>query len=138
MAIEKDIAIHHTEGVENVVDYVYDIEKTDVIKHGYGVAGDMKFDVYKIEGADQDIVNALDYAANLEKTVFELDGDQEILVSGIGCNPDTAPMEFQLTRDRYYRLVGDEHRVTPPTSSVNRTHIICSSSFIESGIPLKA
>ena len=111
MAIEKDIAIHHTDGVENVVRYVDDPEKTDVMKHGYAIAGDMKYDIYKIEEADRDIVNALDYASNLEKTVLELDGDQDILVSGIACNPDTAAFEFQLTRDRYYRMTEGEIRV---------------------------
>jgi len=87
MAILKSIPIHESKGINNVVDYISDNEKT-VIK----VAEDDK---------GNNTEKALSYAEDLEKTLFELDGDRSVLVSGYNCNPVSAPEEFQALRIKY-------------------------------------
>ena len=93
MSIEKDIAIHATDGVKTVLDYVKDVkhagEKTDL---GLFLADQAS-----------DVDNVLSYAQNIEKVAFTLDGDATLLVSGVGCEPATAAISFQMDRDRYYR-----------------------------------
>lgn len=84
MAIEKDIAIHGSSGISQCIDYVVDKEKTDVT--GFPAS---------------DINNLLSYAENLEKTVFSLDGETSILVSGVNCSELTAPEDFARTHDKY-------------------------------------
>ena len=103
MSIEKDIAIHATDGVRNVLDYVTDKEH-DGFKASLALH-------HLLESPDID--NVLAYAQNLEKTVFCLDGDDTLLVSGVGCNPATASIAFQLDRDRYYRESRMAMRPTP-------------------------
>lgn len=60
--------------------------------------------------AKPDVQAVFEYASNLEKTQFVLDGDEDILVSGIECTPEMAPMEFQMVRDRYYAKRGGDGR----------------------------
>lgn len=87
MAILKSIPIHESKGINNVVDYISDNEKT-VIK----VAEDDK---------GNNTEKALSYAEDLEKTIFELDGERSVLVSGYNCNPVSAPEEFQALKIKY-------------------------------------
>lgn len=93
MSIEKDIAIHHSSGVQNVVNYIEDPDKTIL------TGSQNRSDVVEID-------NVLDYAQNIEKTLLTLDGHQDILVSGIHCTPELAPLQFQMDRDRYYFHIG--------------------------------
>lgn len=88
MAIAKDIAVHGSSGTNNVLSYVTNEEKTNMNTCGY-------------ESNHINCDNLFSYAENLEKTSFVLDGDEEILISGYRCSPETASIEFQITRDRY-------------------------------------
>lgn len=90
MAIEKDIAIHGSSGITQCIDYISDSEKSDTSK-------------YPDNNASSDINQLLDYAGNLEKTVFALDGDQTILVTGINCHEKLAPRQFARTHQAYER-----------------------------------
>ena len=74
MAIIKTIPIHDKRGIKNAINYVADEEKTTV--------------------KSNDVTAALDYAENMTKTIFELDGDKDILVSGYNCDRESAPDEF--------------------------------------------
>ncbi|MCR5267852.1 MAG: relaxase/mobilization nuclease domain-containing protein [Lachnospiraceae bacterium] len=103
MSIEKDIAIHATDGVRNVLDYV-----TDKEHNGQKANPSLYYLTHY-----RDVDNVLAYAQNLEKTVFNLDGDETLLVSGVGCSPSTAAIAFQLDRDRYYRESRMAARPTP-------------------------
>ena len=91
MAIAKDIAIHSDAGVDNCIIYVDDPEKNDLSQYDS-----------KTQDSLQNVENVFNHAENLEKTVFELDGDETVLISGIDCSPESASFEFQMSRDKYY------------------------------------
>lgn len=78
MAIIKTIPIHDVKGIRNAVDYIKDETKTSV-----------------------DINDLLSYTENIKKTAFELDGDENILVSGFNCGVDSAPEEFMSLKINY-------------------------------------
>ena len=102
MAIEKDIAIHHAKGIKNVISYTGNREKSTLsLDRSQSVDG-MDIERLIIHGTEQDIVKALSYAENLEKTIFQLDGDDHLLVSGVLCDKDHAALDFQMTRQDYY------------------------------------
>lgn len=113
MAIAKDIAIHNLgagDGVENCIDYVLDKEKTDIEKSKGNVQG------------------VLDYSENINKTLFALDGDENILVSGYQCSPETAALQFQMDRDLYHDIHGFKNlgkKIDPKTGEeVNKEEIV--------------
>ena len=110
MAIAKDIAIHHGSHLGHTLSYIDD-EKTILSKCGYDVKNMTDDDLLEFRNTASKLNPLFDYAGNTEKTAFVLDGDEEILVSGYQCNPDTASLEFQMVRDKYYRHVGAENRV---------------------------
>ncbi|MCR5789028.1 MAG: relaxase/mobilization nuclease domain-containing protein [Lachnospiraceae bacterium] len=107
MAIEKDIAIHHTSGIKNVIAYTGNPEKAVLSLDRSQTANGIDIERLVIHGTEQDIINALSYAENLEKTIFRLDGDDQLLVSGVLCDKDHAVLDFQMTRQSYYDTVGD-------------------------------
>ena len=77
-AICKTILIHGT-NLQGILDYGSNPEKTSVLENG--------------------LEQAISYAGNPLKTLanFE-DGHDELLVSGILCQPDTAVIDFGVTR----------------------------------------
>ena len=88
-AICKTITIHGN-NLSHLLDYGSDHDKTSVSLNG--------------------LSNVLDYAANPLKTIVDLDdGDQEILVSGVLCQPETALLDFSIGRQMYLASNGDEH-----------------------------
>ncbi len=99
MAIAKDIAYHETNSINNAITYITNEEKVNM--------GNFSFELEGGEGMAE-VENVLTYAENLEKTAFVTDDDEEILVSGYRCTPETAAIEFQATRDRYVRYTGEE------------------------------
>ena len=112
MAIVKTIPIHSIEGVGNCVIYITNEEKTTVIETDDGVKVQVKekdneLKVERLDGADMDdslmenIQRTLDYAENAEKTSFELDGDEDILVTGHNCWAESATEEFYALRVKY-------------------------------------
>ena len=103
MAIEKDIAIHHTKGIDNVITYTKDPQKSNIILNRKEEENRMDIDTLIMQGEEQDIINALSYAEDLEKTVFQLDGDEQLLTSGILCKKDHAASQFQMVRAAYYK-----------------------------------
>ena len=113
MAIEKDIAIHHTHGIENTIAYTANKEKAEYVQRPIQDGDKMMIDQLVIEGQDQDIINALNYAQNLEKTLFSLDGEPDLLVTGIECSKDSASAEFAIIRRKYYEIAsGNLSRIT--------------------------
>ena len=113
MAIEKDIAIHHTKGIEYTISYTSDKEKSTYYQKPINDDPSMMIEQLIMEGSGQDIVNALNYAENLEKTLFSLDGDPNLLVTGVECSKDSASAEFLIVRRKYYETAPDHlNRVT--------------------------
>lgn len=92
MAILKSIPIHESKGISNVVEYISDKNKTVVETTGN-------------VNNNQNTEKALTYAEDLEKTLFELDGEKSILVSGYNCNTISAPEEFQSLKIKYERTL---------------------------------
>lgn len=80
-AICKTINIHGFK-LQDILDYSSDKDKTSVSKN--------------------DLENAMKYAANPLKTLADLDdGDKELLVSGVLCKPESAVLDFEITRNIY-------------------------------------
>ena len=88
MAIVKNIPIHTGSHLSHTFSYIDDSNKNTITGN--------------TSPASKDLENAFAYAENLEKTLFTSDGDEEILVSGYRCHPETASFEFQISRDRYW------------------------------------
>lgn len=90
MAIAKEIAIHG--GVKQVREYITNEEKVSIHsesnRHSSAVS------------------NVLDYAENTDKTTFVLDGDEDILVSGYLCSPETAAIQFEMDKNLYHSIHG--------------------------------
>lgn len=80
MSILRSKPYHTVQAISNTLDYVEDEEKTGVCE-------------------DNDIQNIFNYAVNPDKT---MDSDKQLLISGVECKPDTAEMQFETDRDRYY------------------------------------
>lgn len=81
-AICKTILIHG-QNLQGILDYGSDQEKTSISKN--------------------DLADAISYAANPLKTLADLDdGDKELLVSGVLCQPQTAVEDFGLVRAMYH------------------------------------
>lgn len=81
-AICKTILIH-SQNLQGILDYGSDQEKTSISKN--------------------DLADAISYAANPLKTLADLDdGDKELLVSGVLCQPQTAVEDFGLVRAMYH------------------------------------
>ena len=143
MAIEKDIAIHHTHGIENVITYTKNPEKATLFLNRYNTEDHVEIDNLIMQGTEQDIINALSYAENLEKTIFKLDGDDQLLTSGVLCKKDHAAVEFQLIREQYYRSIsGSGSRIkgtktdkktgeTVKKESIEAYHVIHSFPEVE-------
>lgn len=80
-AICKTILIHST-NLQNILDYGSNQEKTSVSQNG--------------------LSDVLEYGANPAKTLASLDnGDKELLVTGVLCQPETAALDFGITREKY-------------------------------------
>ena len=80
-AICKTILIHST-NLQNILDYGSNQEKTSVSQNG--------------------LSDVLEYGANPAKTLASLDnGDKELLVTGVLCQPETAVLDFGITREKY-------------------------------------
>lgn len=80
-AICKTILIHNT-NLQHLLDYGSDQEKTSVSRNG--------------------LSDVLYYGANPAKTLSVLDnGDKELLVTGVLCQPETAVLDFGITREKY-------------------------------------
>ena len=81
MAIEKDIAIYHTKGIENTISYTSDKEKSMYYQKTSSNDPGMMMEQLILEGSDQDIINALEndgkYVIELDKT-YEV--DEELLI----------------------------------------------------------
>lgn len=141
MAIEKDIAIHHTNGIENVITYTRDPGKATLFLNRHDSDDHMEIDRLVMQGTEQDIINALSYAENLEKTIFRLDGDDQLLTSGILCSKDHAALQFQMVRDAYYnetagcasRIKGTKTDKKPERLSKKKAsrHTMSSSPFLK-------
>ena len=82
MAIEKDIAIHSSAGLQSCVEYITNHEKC----------------TYYTD-TDKNIDSVLKYTQNEEKTTEK--DSETILTSGIMCDPDYASAEFAITRGKY-------------------------------------
>ena len=113
MAIEKDIAIHHSKGIDNTITYTTDREKSSFYRRITGEESGFTLDELIMRSEDSDILNALSYAENLEKTLFSLDGDKDILVTGVECSKDSASAEFAIIRKKYYEVASEHvNRIT--------------------------
>ena len=63
----------------------------------------------KTSFTDNALQDTLDYAANPLKTLANLDnGEKELLVSGILCEPETALLDFVALREKYLEIHGPE------------------------------
>lgn len=63
----------------------------------------------KTSFTDNALQDTLDYAANPLKTLANLeDGEKELLVSGILCEPETALLDFAALREKYLEIHGPE------------------------------
>lgn len=63
----------------------------------------------KTSFTDNALQDTLDYAANPLKTLANLEnGEKELLVSGILCEPETALLDFAALRERYLEIHGPE------------------------------
>lgn len=97
MAIAKDISIHagvrdaDIQDVKDCLDYVTNVEKVDISNY---------------EEQNKGVKQVLNYAENVDKTMFTMDGDEDILVSGYLCTPETAALQFQMDRDLYHDIHG--------------------------------
>lgn len=124
-AICKTIAIHGS-NLSHLLDYSSDHDKTSVSING--------------------LSNVLEYASNPLKTIANLDdGDKELLVSGVLCQPETALVEFGITRENYLASHGGERyssfdytdKITVATRLVNKepvTVIHLIQSFAETDL----
>ena len=99
-AICKVIPIH-SKSVAPVLKYVKDAEKTDV--------------GYSMEHSDSEFMrDVFDYTTNPLKTQFGIDdGHEELLVSGVNCNSDTAVYEFAESKLKYLGSTGMEEEYQP-------------------------
>lgn len=88
MAIAKDIAIHTTTHMRSCLAYQTLDKKASLEAFLHLSETDKVFE----------------YATNLDKTVFRLDGDEDVLSSGIDCTPDTASIMFQQDKELYEAL----------------------------------
>lgn len=87
-AICKTILIHGT-NLQNILDYGSDQEKTSVTNNG--------------------LVDVLEYGSNPLKTLADFaDGHQELLVTGVLCQPETAVLDFGIVRETYLSANGEE------------------------------
>jgi len=87
-AICKTILIHGT-NLQNILDYGSDQEKTSVTNNG--------------------LDDVLEYGANPLKTLADFaDGHQELLVTGVLCQPETAVLDFGIVRETYLAANGEE------------------------------
>ena len=143
MAIEKDIAIHHTRGIENIITYTRNPEKATLFLNRQDSGDHMEIDQLVMQGMEQDIINALSYAENLEKTLLSLDEDDQLLTSGVLCQKEHAAIQFQMVRDAYYNeTAGSGNRIkgtktdkktgkTVKKESIEAYHVIQSFPEIE-------
>lgn len=122
MATAKDIAVHGVSGINNVLNYVSNEEKTIMSNCGYDIDNLDPASFSELQVLAQENNKLFSYAENLEKTSFALDGDEEILVSGYRCSPETASIEFQLTRDKYMRYVGSNESRIHGTKTITIRH----------------
>lgn len=108
MPINKIIAIHNSP--KAAMDYTFDEQKTDMsLSPSY---------------MDRQYVkNALNYSFNEEKTIFDLDGDRDLLISGHLCSPDTADLEFSRCRKDYYSRVGGKTRNISGKKIINHDEV---------------
>lgn len=93
MSADKSIPIYGSHKETNK--YISNKDKTSVSKFSERIKDSSQ------ENDNDHISNASDYIQNELKTKI---GEQEILVSGYLCNPDTADIEFEMIRDRYYSI----------------------------------
>ena len=94
MAIAKDIAIHGSSGIDRCSIYISNHEKTNIHSE------------LNKHTENSNIENVLEYAENPDKTLLELDGDEDLLVSGYKCSPETASFQFNMDRDKYHNTHG--------------------------------
>ena len=150
MAIEKDIAIHHTHGIENVITYTKDPEKSNIFLNRRAKENGMDIEQLILQGEEQDIINALSYAENLEKTILQLDGDEQLLTSGVLCKKDhaafiTVPLPIAATGSKAQKKIRKpvrpfKRKASKPTTSSSpspksKGWIPASSIRSESNIP---
>ena len=63
----------------------------------------------KTSFTENDLQDSRDYAANPLKTLAGMDdGDKELLVSGVLCEPSTALLDFAAVREKYLEIHGSE------------------------------
>jgi len=144
MAILKNISIHGSKGVASCINYVDDASKNSLI-----LSEEEETAIW--EGLDDDVTAVLRYAENYEKTVWELDGDKTMLVSGVNCEVDVASDEFALSKSKYEEKDGGRRRrgsakyatytdkktgkkITVEKKSIDAEHIIQSFPGKEHGI----
>lgn len=108
--------LYDTQSIINCVVYIEDNKKTLVTEteDGRRIATDISevgevsirsLDGTAPEAADkEDIRKLLEYAENVEKTMFSLDDDKQLLVSGYNCSSNTfeAVAEFEELKQNYY------------------------------------
>ncbi len=108
--------LYNTQSIINCVVYIEDNTKTLVTEteDGRRIATDISevgevsvrsLDGKATEAADkEDIRKLLEYAENVEKTMFALDDDKQLLVSGYNCSSNTfeAVAEFEELKQNYY------------------------------------
>ena len=126
-AIVKVKSIHGY-GLQSVIDYGLNPEKTSLSMNGFSM---------------NDISNALHYASNPLKTIVDLkEGEKELLANGVLCTPSTAAVDFGLVRERYIAIHGNEEyssfefydKRTDSTRAVQKEPIIAFhiiQSFLE-------
>ena len=101
MSVLRIKAYHSTNAIENGINYTTNKEKTDISSLD-------TTEMYKGEGEsaeetlDLNAINAFTYSMNPNKTDIGTDGDVELLVTGIGCKPNTASEEFIDDMNLYY------------------------------------
>lgn len=102
----KTVIFDNDDGTQTTLNLTKDVSKTVVVQRddgsSYRVVTDMNNKpVGDIGEIPKDVLDALAYATNVEKTTFELDGDKDILVSGYNCAVETASADFALLKYNY-------------------------------------
>jgi len=103
MAIEKDIAVHKTRGVQKCIEYVDDEDKCSLG-----------------ETQSLDVLSLLNYSQNEDKTTT--DTDEVILSSGVMCNPRYAALQFQKTADSYRKRIPEGTGLGSGGTKLSRDH----------------
>ena len=105
MSVLRIKAYHSTQAIKNGMGYVTNTEKTRLSGSNMDIDASYKGDNgYPDNDLDLNTLHAFTYSTNSAKTNIGVDGDIDLLVSGINCKPDTAVYQFVDDMNQYYAL----------------------------------